>query len=354
MNDLWNEIYFKLGHCVDKDESEKVYENAFADCLGRLGWLEWKGEIVRQYPVKAGHETKYADIVLMKDDVEQIVVEMKRPSHSLNGEDEAQVFSYMRLLPHQARFGIIVCSDIRIYYDNPKVNDKPELVKVVELMQDSKDGMELLRHLSKEAFSYDDFQDYCLAALKEWRERENLKRDITQLSSEEWKTKIMKYIGRELIEKGYDGNSVVKALECVHVSISVEQPERTRLQQTTYAVSPRQTIHREQDHTKYRFQGNKYGKGRLVQAVIKHLVEQSPNTYVEWINFFSGANACSLPIIEKLSAVADPKRYFVKHNDILTSIEGTKFVVCSQWDINNIGEFLRWAQRKGLKIEVIK
>lgn len=357
MKDIWNEIRFKLRRCADNNESEKVYEGEFANCLGQLGWSEWKGEIVRQYPVKAGHETKLADIVLKKDDVEQVVVEMKRPSHPFGGKDELQIFSYMRLLPHQVRFGISVGSDIRVYYDDPETDNKPELVKVIELKEDNEDGIELLRHFCKETFSFEDFQGYCLTALKERNERVNLKKEIAQLTSEEWQEKIIEYIGRELIEKGYEGRTVAKALETVHVAISVEQAESPTIQTASY-ISQRQSYssHKGQDYTQYKFEGITYGKGRLVQAVIKHFVMQSPNTYVEWLNFFSGANACSQPIIEKLSEMVGDRinRYFMKPNDVLTSTDGTKFVVCSQWGIHNIDGFLRWAQKKGLKIETLK
>lgn len=227
---MWNEIRFKLRRCIDNNDSEKVYEEVFANCLGQLGWSEWKGEIVRQCPVKAGHETKLADIVLKKDDVEQLVVEMKRPSYTFSGKDEPQIFSYMRLLPHQVRFGLSVGSDIRVYYDDPTTDDKPQLVKVIELKIDNEDGMELLSHLNKDVFSFDDFQEYCQKALKERLQRDSLVKEVSRLSSEEWSDKIIEFIGHELVNKGYDGRAVAKALENVDVTITAGQVESQAVQ----------------------------------------------------------------------------------------------------------------------------
>ena len=62
MNDIWNEICFELKSCIRSNVLEKEYENAVCNCMVLLGWKKFRGEIVTQYPVQAGHENKYADI----------------------------------------------------------------------------------------------------------------------------------------------------------------------------------------------------------------------------------------------------------------------------------------------------
>lgn len=87
---------------------------------------KYRGEIVTQYPVQAGHENKYADIVVQQNSIEQFVIEIKRPNHILQEEDERQLFSYMRLLKHQVIFGLYVGDKIRLYYDDVASQQLPE------------------------------------------------------------------------------------------------------------------------------------------------------------------------------------------------------------------------------------
>lgn len=66
MNEIWNEICFELRTCIQNNVLEKEYENAVCNCMVLLGWKKYRGEIITQYPVQAGHENKYADIVILQ------------------------------------------------------------------------------------------------------------------------------------------------------------------------------------------------------------------------------------------------------------------------------------------------
>lgn len=74
MNDIWNEICFELRACIQNNVLEKDYENAICNCMVLLGWKKFRGEIITQYPVQAGHENKYADIVVSQDGTERFVI----------------------------------------------------------------------------------------------------------------------------------------------------------------------------------------------------------------------------------------------------------------------------------------
>ena len=76
MNDIWNEICFELRACIQNNVLEKDYENAICNCMVLLGWKKFRGEIITQYPVQAGHENKYADIVVSQDGTERFVIEI--------------------------------------------------------------------------------------------------------------------------------------------------------------------------------------------------------------------------------------------------------------------------------------
>ncbi len=144
MNEIWNEICFELRTCIQNNVLEKEYENAVCNCMVLLGWKKYRGEIITQYPVQAGHENKYADIVILQDNVEQFVIEIKRPNHILQEEDERQLFSYMRLLKHQVIFGLYIGDKIRLYYDDIASQQLPEQVFSIDIEENNSDGFKFV------------------------------------------------------------------------------------------------------------------------------------------------------------------------------------------------------------------
>ena len=56
----------------------------------------------------------YADIVILQDGIESFVIEVKRPNHVIQEEDEKQLFSYMRLMKHRVAFGLYIGDKIRL------------------------------------------------------------------------------------------------------------------------------------------------------------------------------------------------------------------------------------------------
>ena len=108
MKEIWNEICHDLSEC----------KNKIVWCLGYLGWEKYLVEITIQYPIQVGHKTKLDDIVVFSNGTEQLVIEVKRPGHTISPEDEKQMFSYTRLLNNHVLFGIHIGDDIRPYYDD--------------------------------------------------------------------------------------------------------------------------------------------------------------------------------------------------------------------------------------------
>jgi hypothetical protein len=111
------------------------------------------------------------------------------------------------------------------------------------------------------------------------------------------------------------------------------------------------------DLTQYRFNGQIYGKGRLVLAVVKEYVRRNPGlSYQEVIEAFPDALQRRYGIVRKYSEVGgDEKllpRYFMKPPDRIPLSHGRDLVVvCNQWGITNMPAFLRHAWSLGYNIE---
>ena len=95
------------------------------------------------------------------------------------------------------------------------------------------------------------------------------------------------------------------------------------------------------DKTKYIFNGNSFGKGRLVLAVVEKYVSDNPNTSRQQLdNKFPSKLQGSIGVvtsIEEAEGKFEGKRHFVKSPIKLTD---ATVAVCSQWGVNNINDFL--------------
>lgn len=111
------------------------------------------------------------------------------------------------------------------------------------------------------------------------------------------------------------------------------------------------------DTTKYILDGKKYGKNRLVLAIIKKYMEEHPDTSAdELISIFDRSLQGSLGVIRKLrevkKAYADYERRFFTNEIINTSTDVC--VVCNQWGISNIGYMITRAKELNIKVTAVK
>ena len=112
------------------------------------------------------------------------------------------------------------------------------------------------------------------------------------------------------------------------------------------------------DTTKYIFEGKKYGKNRLVLAVIQHYVAKKNGiSAAELISTFDRSIQGSLGVIRTFADAKESygdyeKRFFFQPDEIVrTTTENC--VVCTQWGKFNIGNFISRAEQLGMHIQTI-
>ena len=128
-------------------------------------------------------------------------------------------------------------------------------------------------------------------------------------------------------------------------------PESTVKTKTEDSVAPKTG----KDATAYEFNGKKYGKGRLVLAVVTAYIEQNKG-----IKFEDLKKAFPKDLHPRFGVVAKIedaevisktyKRYYMKFGEVKALTDKTKVCVCSQWGIGNIQPFIDHAVSIGLKI----
>jgi hypothetical protein len=100
------------------------------------------------------------------------------------------------------------------------------------------------------------------------------------------------------------------------------------------------------DFSKYIFEGNTYGKSRLVLAVVKKYVEDHhPTTFDKLESAFPSSIQGSLGVVRRIEDVSDKykgiggvKRYFV--DDVIYLASGEQVIVCTQFGATNTDKFV--------------
>ena len=113
------------------------------------------------------------------------------------------------------------------------------------------------------------------------------------------------------------------------------------------------------DTTKFILDGKRYGKGKLVHAIVEKYAYMHPGITSEQLMLvFDRSLQGSLGVVRTLEDVKFNcsdygRRFFVSPEYIIhTSTEDC--VVCSQWGIANIGNILARAEQLGIEVQMIK
>lgn len=353
MNDIWSEICFELGACIKSDTLEKEYENAVCNCLLLLGWKKFRGEVISQYPVQVGRETKYADVVILKDGIEQFVIEVKRPSHAMQEEDEKQLYSYMRLLKHRVTFGLYIGGDtIRLYYDDLTSEQFPENVFSLKIEESNPDGMKFIELFSKQSYSTQALTDFCNEQKEKLNEHARMHEELNKLLYDCEGELFKDVMRKNYIGKGYSEEWVDELLKNIVLKVSAKVDDTAVVLQSSLIHKPTLQI---SSHDKTRFGiigSGPLSKRRFVWTLLKNYVSRNPKTYAEYNKIFNALKCDAQGLIKRFDELekSQLRNYFVKPQDILRSQDGILFVVCNQWTIDNIQPIIRWANLNGYTV----
>ena len=113
----------------------------------------------------------------------------------------------------------------------------------------------------------------------------------------------------------------------------------------------------QRDKTRYMFNGNIYLKNKLVLAIVEDYISKNQDvTCNELKTIFDKSLQGSIGVVEHENIAKQRKdykvRFFEKEDEILRLVDGN-MLVCSQWGILNISNFIKRAEQLGYTIEQI-
>jgi len=158
--------------------------------------------------------------------------------------------------------------------------------------------------------------------------------------------KIMAFIGKEkeLLEKFHGKNKdLFDAVLTMLANDENLSPEDRKSMKAALNISDNR------DYSKYTFEGQTYGKGKLVLAVVQKYVADNPTvTFDDLQKAFPDSLQGAKGVVRLFDSVSPEdkgiggiKRYYVNSNEEIPLASGEKVLVSDQWGAGNIEKFIK-------------
>lgn len=235
MKEKWNQFVYFL--CEDKKNrtTESAYHKRIEAQLQLLGWSMCNNEICHKPNLSIGSSGRIQpDILIQKDNDNQFVIEVKRPTHTQRPDDCTQLLSYMRQL--RLDVGIYIGEHIEIFYDQPD-NKNPLSVLKIPLELNNKRGVRFIELFSKDQFSKDRIIQFCKKRIDEMQRQESLKKIKDALINNAGQL-IKEVMKQHLLEKYADSFSETDITEMLE-TLDFTATSKQELQMVPLKNSPR-------------------------------------------------------------------------------------------------------------------
>ena len=349
----WQKLCEQLTPLIKNNVSEDLFHSLFESALKTI--FNWdSGSIHHKMQVHMGRDIKEADIVLSGNNY-GIVIEMKKPLTVLGDKEIGQLTSYMRILGY--KFGFLIANEIRVFYDDDTSSKLPIQVASFGYDPNDSDGVSLCNILDKSICSNEKLKEYAIMRIKRMQTQQEMDRLKTELLNNNGK-KIKEIVENKLISDGYDENYINDILNNIDIVY------KTKNNQSPIPVTSIRTMNdteesRTYDNTRYRFLNNEYGKNRLVLAVINDYIQNHDGcTFESLQTSFPKKLQGSYGVFDTFENASgiynrtNHKRHFL--NNRITLRNGQQIVVCTEWGIGNINQFINKAREIGYNIEEIR
>ena len=215
---IWNEICFlvKKNHGVSEDDFQKIAEHLF----GLIGWSQFKGEIVPKNALPVGSSRNvFPDITKKENGRAILVVELKKPSVAITEQNVKQLKSYMRL--EKVDFGVLFGESLQLYYDL-EPDDLLTKVNEIPFMSDLDEGIECIRLLSKNGYTFEELEKYCVNILTAVKNTKKAQEYLELLCSDEG-AQIVRDVLEEKLSSIFPKEIISRIIDDISISVSKKE-----------------------------------------------------------------------------------------------------------------------------------
>ena len=344
--EAWNKIvarYNKNLNCQE-DKIQTYWETFFSTIFNYDD-----SNIVSQYPVKMGVETKRADIVIKQGNNDLFVVELKR--HTLH-DGQAQLFSYLNQL--KIDIGILICDKLYIYDFDYTQKDENFAFVEIDFTPDNPDGIKFIELFKNENIEKQKIKDFIAR-------KNQSKSNIVSIKNELSSNNIVQIIKKHLAEK-YPVDDVESVLSNYNIIVSAKTVNYSTPSSPTSAstVAPGNAFKTgTKDNTQYALNGtNTGGKCSTVLAAVNCFIDSHPDITLAQLQTVFPDDAARPgfgKMIRPVDQITDKQwggSRFNRKTIILS--DGTTVAVSTQWKPDNMKRFIEYAERAGLIIKPIR
>ena len=344
-NENWNLLVeqhsksYGCGEC----KVQKDWENYFSEIFGFKNLLN---EIDSQRVLHLGSKDRaIPDIILKKDDKDLFIVELKQYSLSRTKDFEKQLFSYMSHPDLRLSIGVLVCEKLYLYFYNHSENENVCLE--IPFEENNELGIKFVELFSKENFDEEKAKEFIQTQSKNKNDIFSIKKEISP--------ELIKQLLKEHFSEKYDENIVESTLKDFSFNCSerrINSINAVLPQKAT--VLPRSNAGRK-DFTQYKVNGVPTGgKCPTVYYVIENYVENNPGITFDQLQV-AFPDAAAKPgykkLVRRFEDVEEKEwnRHRFNKNPIVLS-DGQEVAVSTQWAVNNMKNFIRYAEALGFEI----
>lgn len=359
----WNEFCSYLIDCRERNVSEDRYHEIIESQLSLFGWSRFKGEIIHKERIPSGHGFAEPDILLKKDGINQVVIEVKKPCHIQHKDDRVQLLSYMRLCT--LRVGVYIGEHIEVFYDQQTKNEEPTSVFKVDIKLNNEDGKQFVELFSKNSFSKDELIQFCEVQIIEQQKQKTLNLIKDELVNGKYSPFIADCIKRHLMTR-VDSKFTEEQITTMLSTLTFKAVYRDAQEvagitntiplETTTPQKDTNNSSTKQDNTLYSLDGGALQrKNRFVLTVVRKYVQQNPQkTFAELEQIFPQKWQGSFGVIRTLDYIKQKnfqgKRYFMEPGEVMKSADGILFAVTTQWNFETVQRIVDFANSQGWNV----
>lgn len=324
----WNELCYILSENLPSNISEQLFELKVVQAFEKLGWSEYKDEIVVRKSIQLGsqRDRMSPDLVLqLSEKGKQFVVEVKKPNISFNSGFNRQLKSYMRQL--KLEVGILIGEKIQIFYDGD-IFDSNQLVLLdeIEFKRDNLKGLNFIELFNRENYEFGKIE--ILAKKKSETLKDKLKLDElkTEILSSKFNEKITELIKSQLTEK-YNPIIIEKAFSKIKISL-LDNSIKENISEFQTSKKPKNSLNLDKREQGYLAIG-KYVRKTLNELIDNNLIDRDEIVKLQREDYSIDTFHIRYPFLRKV-LISDNKKVDKYWKPIIV-IKGEKYFVCSEW-----------------------